>query len=115
MTTLQTESSFAKVSVVLNRVKTLKLSKGKLTIEKLFKITFFPQNAVGLEYLTSVGYSLYMYYTDFYKKTFENRPRRRKNWAAPEVHVWPGNKGNTGNGYAPFWYGPLPLPRPLIC
>ncbi len=55
MTTLQTESSFAKVSVLLKRLKTLKLLKGKLTIEKLFKITSFLQNAIGLEYVTSGG------------------------------------------------------------
>ncbi len=55
MTTLQTESSFARVSVLLNRLKALKLHKGKLTIEKLFKIAFFLQNAVGREYFTSVG------------------------------------------------------------
>ncbi len=41
--------AFLKVSVLLNRMKTLKLHKGKLIIDKLFKITFFLQNAIGLE------------------------------------------------------------------
>ncbi len=70
-----TKSSFANVSVILNKLET-QLHKGKLTIEKLFKITFFFQNAFGLEYLSSVGWSLYILYSFLQENLWEKKGKK---------------------------------------